>query len=201
MEEEKITRETVKKFMSFPGEARGVTLKVDWEFILRKEGKEGLEKLEGKMAELGYPLKFEEIKTMGFYPIGLDALSMAVIGEVFGYDKQRFIEVGKTAPKFSIFLKVFFRYFVSPKQAIDEAPKMWRKHYSVGDLIVAEFNENKGYAVLRLENFKLHKIHCYNLLGYFSKILEMIVNAKVSAEERKCVFDGDDYHEYFLKWK
>lgn len=201
MEEEKITRETVKKFMSISGEARGVALKVDWEFILKKEGKEGLEKLEGKMAELGYPLKFEEIKTMDFYPIGLDALSMAVIGEVFSYDKQKFIEIGETVPKFSIFLKVFLKYFVSPKQAIDEASKMWRRHYSVGDLIVAEFNEDKGYAVLRLENFKLSKIHCYNLLGYFSKILEMIINAKVSAEERKCVFDGDDYHEYFLKWK
>ena len=120
MEEEKITRETVKKLMAIPGEARGVTLKVDWEFILRKEGKEGLEKLERKMAELGYPLKFEEIKTMDFYPIGLDALSMTVIGEVFNYDKQKFIEIGETALKFSIFLKVFLKYFVSPKQAIDE---------------------------------------------------------------------------------
>jgi len=201
MEEEKITRETVKKLMAIPGEARGVTLKVDWEFILRKEGKEGLEKLERKMAELGYPLKFEEIKTMDFYPIGLDALSMTVIGEVFNYDKQKFIEIGETALKFSIFLKVFLKYFVSPKQAINEASKMWRRHYSVGDLIVAEFNEDRGYAVLRLENFRLSKIHCYNLLGYFSKILEMIVNAKVSIEERKCVFDGDGYHEYFLKWK
>jgi len=201
MQVEKITKETAKKFISLPGETRGVAIKVDWEFILRKEGEEGLKKLEEKMAEFGYPLKFKEIKTMGFYPIGLDALSMAVISEVFNYDKQKIIEMGEAGPKFSIFLKVFLKYFVSPKQVIDQVPKMWREHYSVGDLIVVEFNEDKGYAIIRLENFKLHKIHCHTLLGYFSKILEMIVNAKVSGEERKCIFDGDGYHEYFLKWK
>jgi len=201
MEEEKITKEIVEKFMSIHGEARGVTIKVDWEFILKKEGKEALEKLENRMAELGYPLKFEEIETMGFYPIGLDALSMAVISEIFNYDEQKFFEVGSTAPKFSIFLKVFLKYFISPEQAIQEASKMWRQHYSVGDLIVTEFNEEKGYTVLRLENFKHSKIHCYNLLGYFSKILEMIINTKVFTEERKCVFSGDSYHEYFLRWK
>ncbi len=201
MEIEKITREKAKQLMSIPGEARGVTLKVDWEFILKKEGKNGLKRLEDKMVELGYPLKYEGIKTMDFYPIGLDALSMMAISEVFGYGKEKFIEIGKTAPKLSIFLKIFLKYFVSAEKAINESALMWRRHYSVGDLTITEFNKDKGYIVLRLENFKLHKLYCYNLLGYFSKITEMIVGESVSAEERKCVFDGDDYHEYFLKWK
>ena len=201
MEREKITREKAQKFMSIPGEARGVTLKVDWEYVLKKEGEQGLKKVEEKMAELGYPLKFNEIKTMDFYPLGLDALSMAVIAELFNYDKDTFIEIGEMAVKFSIFLKVFLKYFVSPQQVVSEAPKMWRKHYSTGDLKIIEFNMDKGYAVLRLENFSLHKIHCYNLLGYFSKILEMIMKAKVTGEEKKCTFEGDKYHEYFLKWK
>lgn len=196
-----MTREKAKQLMSIPGEARGVTLKVDWEFILKKEGKDGLKKLEDKMAELGYPLRYEDIKTMDFYPLGLDALSMTAIRDVFNYDKQKFIEIGETAPKLSIFLKVFLKYFVSPKQAIGEVAQMWRRHYDIGDLNVVEFNENKHYAIIRLENFKLHKIHCYSLQGYFSKILEMIVKAKVSAEERKCAFEGDNYHEYFLKWQ
>ncbi|MBU4351024.1 hypothetical protein L6250_00545 [Candidatus Parcubacteria bacterium] len=201
MEEERITREKAKQLMSIPGEARGVNLKVDWEFILKKEGKDGLKKLEDKMAELGYPLRYEDIKTMDFYPLGLDVISMVAIRDVFNYDGKKFIEMGEAAPKLSIFLKVFLKYFVSAKQALDESPQMWRRHYSIGDLNIIEFNEDKGYAVIRLENFKLHKIHCYNLLGYFSKIIEMIVKAKVSAEERKCVFDGNDYHEYFFKWK
>lgn len=201
METEKITREKVKELMSIPGEARGVNLKIDWEFILRREGKEGLKKVEDKMAELGYPLKYEDIKTMDFYPIGLDALSMVVVREVLGYDKEKFIEIGEAAPKLSIFLKIFLRYFVSIEKAIKESAQMWRRHYSVGDLSIVEINEDKGYAIIRLENFKLHKIHCYNLLGYFSKIMEMIVKEKVSAEETKCVFNGDHYHEYFLKWK
>jgi predicted hydrocarbon binding protein len=200
MIQENLTKEVARKYLSLRGEARGVTLKVDWEFILRHEGPEGLKRLEERLAELGYPLKYEEIKTMGFYPLGLDALSMAVINELFHYDKETFIEIGRAAPKMSIFLKIFLKHFISSEQAIKEAPEMWRRHYSVGDLKI-EFNEEKRFAVIRLENFALHKIHCYNLLGYFAKILEMIINKEVSIVEDKCVFDGDSYHEFRLTWK
>lgn len=200
MAQESLTKEVAQKYLDIKGEARGVTLKVDWEYILKHEGREGLTKLEERLAELGYPLKYEEIKTMGFYPLGLDALSMAVIYELFHYDKETFIEIGRTAPKVSIFLKVFLKYFISPEQAVKEAPEMWRRHYSVGNLKI-EFNGEKKFAVIRLENFALHKIHCYNLLGYFAKILEMIVNKKASIVEDKCVFDGDGYHEYRLTWQ
>ena len=43
--------------MKVKGEVRGAGLKVDWEFILREKGEEGLKRVEDRMAELGFPLK------------------------------------------------------------------------------------------------------------------------------------------------
>jgi len=197
---EKLTKEFAKKLMETEGEARGINLKTDWEVILSKYGKEGLEKLEAKMAELGYPVKYNEIRTMDFYPVGLDALSVLSIKEVFDLDDQELKELGAAAVKFSLFLKILIKYFPSLNLLAKEAPKMWRKHYSVGDLEVVETNEKEKRAVLRIKNFSFHPSQCANLQGYFSKILEMAVKAHVTCAETKCTFRGDAYHEFVIKW-
>jgi len=195
------TKELAQKLMKIKGETRGVTLKSDREVILRKKGKEGLSKLETMMAELGFPIKYEEIRTMDFYPIGLDVLSVLTIKEVFNLDEKQLEELGATAVKFSLFLKIWMRYFFSIRLLAKEAPKMWRRHYTVGELEVSETNEKEKYAVLKLKNFALHPAYCVTLRGYFSKILQIAVKSPVICEEIKCTFKGDEYHEYLIKWK
>lgn len=199
--DQKLTKEFAKKLMEIKGECRGSALKSDWEGILRKKGKEGLEKLERKMAELGFPLKFNEINPMDFYPIGFDALSSWVIREVFNFSEKELEELGAESAKFSLFLKFLIRYFFSLEKLAKEAPKIWRKHYTVGDLEVAEINEKEKYVILRLKNFALSPPNCVILRGYFSKILQMAVRSSISSQETKCVFRGDQYHEYLLKWR
>lgn len=196
----KLTKESAKKLMDTAGEARGINLKTDWEVVLSKYGKEGLEKLEAKMAELGYPVKYNEIRTMDFYPVGLDVLSILSIKEVFNLGDQELKELGAAAVKFSLFLKVLIKYFPSLNLLAKEAPKVWRKHYSIGDLEMVETNEKERRAVLRIKNFGSHPAQCANLQGYFSKILQMAVKAPVTCEETKCTFRGDAYHEFVIKW-
>jgi len=196
----KLTKELAKKLMAIKGEARGVTLKVDWEYILQEKGKKGLSKLEAKMADLGYPLKYKEIKPMHFYPIGMDAISMLAIKELFNYDEKKFEEMGGSVVKFSLFLKVLLKYFFSIQIVAKEIPKMWQRHYTIGDLRAHEIREEKKYAILRLKDFQVHPIFCPIIKGYLAKVLGMVVKSSATCKETKCPFRGDEYHEFLIKW-
>lgn len=196
---EKLTKAKAQEIMKTPGEARGVGLKSDWEYIKQTKGEKGLRKLEAKMTSLGYPVKYEEIKTMDFYPIGQDIISMLSIKEVFNFSDKDMEKLGSNAPKFSILLKTFMKYFASIAMVLKEAPKTWRAHYTIGD-IESEFDGENKQAILRLKNFKTHPIHCSVLKGYFSKILEMVTGFPVKTIESKCLYNGDKYHEWVIKW-
>lgn len=75
----------IEEIMAFPGEARGMVIASDWDYVQAHYGKEAIEKLEKRIAELGYPLEHKKIKKMSFYPIGMDILSMLVIQEQLGF--------------------------------------------------------------------------------------------------------------------
>ncbi len=57
-----IPDEELKKIKEIKGEAIGASLKEDLQFILKKEGPEGLKKVEEELKKLGYSLKLAEIK-------------------------------------------------------------------------------------------------------------------------------------------
>jgi len=198
---EKLTKEFAQKLMKIKGECRGITLKVDWDYVLRKEGKEGLKRLEERLAELGYPLKYKEIRSMDFYPIGLDALSMLVIKELFHYNEKEIERMGASAVKFSLILKIFLKYFGSLSMMIEEAPKVWNKHYTIGRLEASKINDKEGFLALKLFDFKVHPIFCIVFKGYFGQVGKMVLGKEVNCVERKCMFLGDPYHEFLLKWK
>jgi light-regulated signal transduction histidine kinase (bacteriophytochrome) len=63
MSRQKPIEETVKKLLQMKGEARGMGLKDDVAYVLAKQGKEGLEKVEEELERVGCPIKYAEIKT------------------------------------------------------------------------------------------------------------------------------------------
>ena len=199
---QELTKEIAKKLMEIKGKARGVVFKTDIEYILGEKGEEGIKKLEDELGKLGYPIKFKEIKTMEFYPVGLRAISLLVIKKVFNFDDEKIEEMGFFATKKSLIIKLFIRYFLSLQRVFfKESPKMWRKHYTIGELAPVELNEEKKYAILRLKDFNLHPIYCIYLGGYISGLIQLMVkNPKIICEETKCTFKGDEYHEYLIKW-
>lgn len=200
MQEEKITKELVQKLMETKGECRGENIRVDWEYILNREGQKGLEEIEKKMEEVGYPLKYKDIKPMDYYPIGLDAISMLVIKEVFKFDDKDVEEMGASAMKFSMLIKVFFRYFGSLQMIASEIPRMWPKHYTLGILEMPDFSNEKKYIIVKLKNFHVHPIFCTAFKGSYRKVAELIVNSPAIIEETKCSFRGDEYEEYYVRW-
>ena len=196
--EQIITEEEIKEFLKLKGEIRGLGFKTEAKFVLKEEGEEGLKKLEDTMAKLGYP--YNEIKTMDFYPLGLLAVNMLVIKRLFNYDDKKFQEMGKFEAKSSLIIRLFMKYFVSLERVAKEAPKMWRKYYTIGDLKVPEVNQEKRYIIIKIENFSLHPILCQVLMGYFLTIVKMVLKGEATCEETKCVFRGDECHEFLMRW-
>ena len=200
MEEREITKKEAEKYMALEGETRGFSISGDAEFILKEKGEEGLKKLEAKMAELGCPIKYKELKPMKFYPLGIEALTLILIKKLFGFDEKKFEEMGRFNSQTSLIIRLFLKYFGSLKMLAKQAPTMWKNYYSLGSLEVTEVNEKERYVILKIKNFKLHPLHCLTHRAYFANIVKMVVKKPVVCEETKCPFRGDDYHEFVLRW-
>jgi hypothetical protein len=195
-----LSKEELEKFANLKGEVRGLAIKSDAEFVLKEKGKEGLKKIEDAMAELGYPMKYRELKAMDFYPIALLYVEVLVIGKLFNFDKEKYKELGVFAAKAPMVLRVFMRHLVSFDVIVKRAPKMWKTYYTVGEIEVPDYDKEKKYAVLRIKDYRPPVQQCYILEGYLPTLVKLVVRSPVSCEEVKCVHRGDEYHEFLLKW-
>lgn len=198
--EEIISKEELEKLEKIEGETRGFSIKGEAEYILEKEGKEGLKKLEDIMEKIGYPIKYKELKTLNFYPVRYESITSLVLEKAFGFDKEEFQKLGRFESKLPLLIRVFTKYFTSIEKAAKAAPKMWRHYYTGGDVTVAELNKKERYVVLKLENFYTYPMFCQTLAGVFAGIVQIVVGKEVSCQETKCIHRGDEYHEFLLKW-
>ncbi len=197
--EQIISKEEFDELMNLEGKARGVLLKTASKFIFKEKGKEGVDKLEQILTGLSY-FRFKEVRTMDFYPVGFYAAVLIAIKRLFDFDEEKFIEMGRFESKVSIIIRLFIRFFFSIDRAVKQVPKIWRTYFSFGDITVTELDKEKKYAVFRVEDFRLHQLHCFILKGYFPSVVQMVVGGNVSCEETKCIFRGDEYHEFLVKW-
>lgn len=199
----KLNKELVDQIMAMPGEARGVVFKTDGDYILKEKGEEGLKKLEEELAALGQAIEYKKIEALSFYPIGLRIISLLAIQKVFSFDEAKIKELGSFASRTSLMVKLFINYFLSVEKVFfNEAPKIWRKHYSVGDFLPTEFNEKEKYGIIQIKNYQFHPIFCLYLGSYLCGFFQMLIKSpEIYFEETKCPFRGDDYHEYQIRWK
>jgi len=195
-----ISKEEFDELMGIKGETRGNGPKNVGEFVFRKEGENGLQLLEETITKLGYPIKYKEIKPMNYYPLGLTGISLLVAKLLFNFGEKEFQGIGASDVKFSAIQKIFIRYYVSLRRVIREAPKMWKKYHTSGNLKIMEFDEKKKNIILKLENFELKGPHCQLLEGYFMAVFELTTRGKAFCEETKCPAKGDAYHEFLVKW-
>ncbi len=188
------------ELLNLKGEVRGMGVKTHADFVFKEEGKEGLEKLEKAMEDLGRPIKFKEIRSTSFIPLGVEAIVLLVIKRLFNYENKKFQEIGSFHVKSSLIIRLFMKYFVSFEKMQRETPKIWRKYFTIGELKITNFDKEKKCASFKLENFKFHPLHCQILIGTFVTIIQMMVNGKATCEEEKCIYRGDEHHEFLLKW-
>lgn len=195
-----LTKEKAQELMKIKGEVRGISLKADGEFILEKKGRGALKKLEARLSEIGQPIEFKKIKIMNFYPLGLRAIVLLAIKDIFGFTGEDIISMGEFQSKLSLILRTFMKYFFSLERMIKESQNLWRKYYTVGTAKVIEFDEEKKYGVIRVEDFKLHPLHCWILHGFFRSLVKMVVGAPVTCVETECIFKGGKHHDFKLTW-
>jgi hypothetical protein len=205
MQNEILSKETIQELMNIKGEVRGVVFKTDREYVLKEKGEEGLKKLEDELEKIGVPIKYKNIEVMDFYPVGLRLISLLSIKKLFELSDKDIEEMGLFATKVSFIIKLFIKYFLSlQKVFFQEAPKIWKKHWTIGELAPQELNEKKKYGVIMVRDFQLHPIFCTYLQGYFCGILKMIVrSSEINCTEKRCNFTDagkTNCHEFLLKW-
>ena len=197
-----IGKEEAEKIVQIKGNVRGAIFQTHAIFIQRKRGEEGLRAVEKKTAELGYPVNCKKIKVGGWYPESLSVLIILVAKDLFNWTEKDIFEMGYSAPKYSFISKTLMAYFLSLKRFLVEVPKYWKKHLDFGELRVVEFDEAKKYIILHEKSYKFHPIMCIYHAGYYQGITKYVVKSeKISIEETKCVFKGDPYHEYVIRWE
>jgi len=198
--EEIISKKEFSEFLETPGQVRGNGLKTIADFVLKKEGENGFQKLEKAMADFEYSIKLKEIKPLNFYPIGYLAIVLIFTSKIFHYGKKEIMEIGESDVRFSPLLKIFIKYYGSIAGVLKAASLIFKKYFTVGSLKVVEYNEVQKIVILRVENFKLTPIHCYYLAGYFLGVVKMVKAVNGICEETKCIYKGDEFHEFVVRW-
>lgn len=190
------------KLEEIKGEVIGLALENHFNFILEKEGREGLKKLEEGLEKLGCPLKYEEIKNFQWYPRKIDEAMYLVIRRVFGWKDEVWRESGKWGAKISYITRIMMRYFVSIERVFRETSNYWRKYYPVGNLEPVEINKEERYLILELKNFNtVCPEHCRYWEGYFWQIGSYVLpKENLKVEEINCIFRGGDLHRFKVSW-
>lgn len=199
--EEELTKESAKKLMSISGEARGIHLRNDAEYILSKKGQKGLDMVEKELARLGYPIKYAEVKNMGFHPAGLRLLSLLTTKKVFNWEDRDIRDMCSFAAGASFVVKFYIKFFYSIPKVLEKASKMWREYWTEGELSVKEYSEEERRAVISIKNFDLHPTYCRCLEGYMSGLTRMVAKSeKAECIETKCAFKGGEGHEFEIRY-
>jgi len=192
----------VKQLLAIPGKVRGQVFLTDLGYIKEKKGKEGVELLKKKMKEWGNPIDYDNVRVAEWYPVGLRAVSLLAIKEVFGWGEKEIFQLGNNAPKFSFIVKMLMKSFLSIERVFKECPKYWTKHYTKGWLENYQIDEERKFVILRLHDFKVHPILCPLLAGYFLRIGQYVIKGqKMKIEETKCAFKGSEFCEFKISWE
>ncbi len=203
--EQELTKELVKKLMKLKGQGRGMNLKNDADFVLKKKSRKGLEELEKELEQLGCPIKYDEIRAFDFYPIAWRAISLLAIKKVFNWGDEDIRELCAFSTYVSLIMKIFTEFLASidklSKQGPEYVPKMWREYFTEGQIELSDYDLDKKYVVIELKDFPGHPIFCRCLEGYFARLTEIMVKAKpAKCRELKCQYKGDDHHEFRIEW-
>ena len=194
-----ISEEEINEIVNREGQVRGGTLCTDAEYVRRHEGEEALRLVEEETKRMGYPIDYDTVKLMDWYPLGLRIVSLFAISKTLNWGDEQLREMGKTAPKYSIITKLMLRYFVSLEALAERLGTYWRRNYTVGSL-TGKVNNRSVF--LRLEDFLIPQPLYPYLGGYFVGAMGMVIgNDKGIIIEETNHLQGDgECYDFILSW-
>lgn len=192
-------KEIAKEIIKKEGNTKGSELLTLKRYIEAKYGKEGLGKLEMVLEKIGCPIKFRKIKAASWYPEAFNVIAMLAAKELFHWPDL--FEFGYNSPGFSFGVKVFIK-FLPLHLFLKEAGKNWKKFLDVGEIEISEFNEKEKFVIISLKNYQFHPEMCRYYEGFFLRLGQYVIpTEEIKIKETKCVYKGDDCHEFFISWK
>lgn len=197
-----ITKDEFKKLTKEKGNVVGVALKNNFEFVLEKKGKEGLKKVERALEKLGFPLKYQELKSFQWLPEKMNLILLLVIRRTFNWNDEMMREMGRWTARASIITRIMMKYFVSFDRVSKEVSKYWRKYHTFGSLEPEALNEKEKYAILVLTGYNfVDPSHCRYMEGYFYQIASYIFpEENLKVEEIECILSDGKTHRFKITW-
>ena len=108
--------EEIERLKGLTGEEKGVSFLTDLEYVKSKKGEEGIKALEEETKKLGCPIRYKEIQSTKWYPIGQRVVSLLAAQRAFGWGEKEIFEMGNTAPKRSLIVRMLMKYLISVKK-------------------------------------------------------------------------------------
>jgi len=193
-------KKEAKKLLKIKGKTRGESYLIGL-YLKKKYGRRGVKKVEEVVSEIfKKPFSFPKGRPREWYPEAKDVLIILTAKYLFNWKEKDLFDLGKFHALHSFTIKILIKFFVSERRIFENASDYWDKHFDFGSLEGAEFNEKERYLVLRIKGYKLHPVMCPFYRGYFYAICSCAFKGEVSVEETKCIFKGDPYHEFIIKW-
>jgi hypothetical protein len=201
-----ITKEQADALAKAEGKIKGVGFKSDAEYVKNKIGPEGVQKLKAEMEKLGYPIDYEKVKAMDWYPVGVRVLNLEVMKDLFGWDDEEIKKVGHEAPKFSLIMRLIMKYFINIERMSKLAPVVgYKKHFNIGEYEALECNLVEQYSSGRAKGLKIlydSAALTKYIEGYFTRGIEYVLPGKeVTTNSRKYIVNGIPHVEFRSSWK
>ncbi len=176
-------------------------IRIEKEYILSKEGEEGLNRVFERMKELGTELDFKKLESQTWEEEWKNSLMVVVCKEIFNWTEEDIFEMGRYSPRASFFIKSIIQYLASIDVVFQNMNTYWRKHHDFGELEPTEINKEEKYLIIRKKGFYTHPLMCLYHAGYFKGVSEFVLRSKdINIEETKCMHRGDEYDEYKITW-
>ncbi len=193
--------QSFERMEKIEGNVKGDAISLHVNYIRNIKGDEGIEKVEKRMEELGYPFNLNEIKKLNWYPIFTADLVVLVAKEIFNWSDEDIFAMGKESLKTSFILRLLSRYMFSIDKLFGGASYIWKRYFDFGEMKSTEMSDD--YIVLRLSGYEVHPLICQQFYpGFFVGLVEMCLpDKKIKIKETKCFFKGDLYHEYLIRWE
>jgi len=181
---------------------RGLSVSLAINYIKKNFGDEGLAKVLDALDQQEREMFKGAMNPMVMYPAKAFIKLINTADKLYGggdYDICRQIGRFEAENAFGGLYKVFLE-LGNPSFVIRRAPLAWRTLNDAGDLEIEQTGDK--YVKGKISDYPdFDKGFCWNLLGYFEKVLEMSGAKNVNIKEVRCRCQGDAFCEYEIRWE
>ena len=178
---------------------KGAAFKEDFEYITKKHGQEGLQRVNRRLLSNGAKYDLFEIKDLMVYPLDYRVDFLKAVKEELKWDDRELFAMARSAPRVNSALKMFVRYVVSLDTALGSTSKYWSNYFSAGSLATLDHDKEKGRISLALYDLPADPILYTELSGYFVGVMDL-TGAKGARCPRIARRNGDNEIVFHLAY-